>query len=640
MNGKEQKKETYFYDIEIFPNFLSLTFLSKDTDTKRVFVFRNNVTIEESKRLLFFVSKEVLYLIGYNNSKFDDFLLDDLINSRQDKGVSHFYNIAQKLINNQKEDEKTTYFKIKMLHKLVKSVDIMKVFAHDKLLISLKQCAVNIGWHLIQNLPVHYTQEHISKEEEELILSYNLNDVLITKKLMMDHLDKFNLRLEISKLYNIDVLNASDSKISCEILDSYYTTEANITVKELSALTKSKERKNIRIYDCVNQSIITQIEKENNVILKKTLNELLNEKNTFSKEVIMKQYDNSLVKFKLGIGGIHSVDKKLIIHETDAYAIIDIDVASFYPSIMLNDKVSPCHLESEVFLRILRRITEERLEAKKAKNTIKADSLKIVINSIYGKLGFEHYWLFDQEALIKVTINGQLYLLLLINLLINEKVVILSANTDGVTVYIKKNRIEEVKKVVKRKWEEAFNFNLEWVNYRSIFRRDVNNYIVVKDDGKLKCKGLFDLTSNISKGSKFSIVPEAVIKYFTEGIDPLLTITNSSNIFSFCESQKSNAKFTTYLVRVNEEDKEERIKLQKTNRYFVSYYDKTDKNCGCLVKEGGISPICILKGEYIIITNEANESDKALLSKVNKEFYLREIWDTIYTIKERQFSLF
>ena len=209
------KKETYFYDIEIFPNFLSLTFLSKDTDKKEVFVFRDKITKEESKKLLFFFFNNISYLIGYNNSKFDDFILDDLINSRQDKAISNIHYLAQTLINNQKEDEKKTYFKIKVLHKLVRSVDIMKVFAHDKLLISLKQCAVNIGWNLIQDLPIHYMQEHISKEEEALILSYNLNDVLITKKLMMDHLDKFNLRLEISKLYNIDVLNASDSKISC-----------------------------------------------------------------------------------------------------------------------------------------------------------------------------------------------------------------------------------------------------------------------------------------------------------------------------------------------------------------------------------------------------------------------------------------
>lgn len=633
------KKETYFYDIEIFPNFLSLTFLSKDTDKKEVFVFRDKITKEESKKLLFFVSNNISYLIGYNNSKFDDFILDDLINSRQDKAISSIHYLAQTLINNQKEDEKKTYFKIKVLHKLVRSVDIMKVFAHDKLLISLKQCAVNIGWNLIQDLPIHYMQEHISKEEEALILSYNLNDVLITKKLMMDHLDKFNLRLEISKLYNIDVLNASDSKISCEILDNYYTSASGLSTKELFALTKKKERKEIRIYDCVNKFIKERIIYGSCNTLKRVLKELMNETNTFSKEVILKQHDNSLIKFKLGIGGIHSVDDKLIIHETNEYSIIDIDVASFYPSIMLNDKICPSHLDETVFLKILRRITEERLEAKKAKNTIKADSLKIVINSIYGKLGFEHYWLFDEEALIKVTINGQLYLLLLINLLIKEGVQILSANTDGVTVYIKKDRVCHIQEVVKKKWEGAFNFNLEWVNYKSIFRRDVNNYIVVKEDGKLKCKGLFDLSSNISKGSKFSIVPEAVINYLVKGIDPLQTINSASSIFSFCESQKSNAKFTTLLVRVNEEEEEERIKLQKTNRYFVSYYDKYNRNCGCLLKTGGEKDTSILKGEYVILANEVND-DKSLLEKVNKEFYLREIWDTIYTIKDRQFSLF
>ncbi|TLM55604.1 hypothetical protein FEC31_19225 [Acinetobacter baumannii] len=41
-------------------------------------------------------------------------------------------------------------------------------------------------------------------------------------------------------------------------------------------------------------------------------------------------------------------------------------------------------------------------------NSLAAEALKIVINAIYGKYGYENYWLYDRLAQMRVTINGQL----------------------------------------------------------------------------------------------------------------------------------------------------------------------------------------------------------------------------------------
>jgi len=623
-----KQKETYLYDIEIFPNLLTITFVAKNSDKKEVFVFRDIIKGEDLKRLLLFLSN-VNYIIGYNNFNFDDPLLNEIISGYGDKNIKLIYNLAQLIIRSQNGKEDRVSLSRTKLYKLVKSIDIMKVFAHDKLMISLKQCAVNINWHLIQDLPIDYNKQIITDEELELILSYNLNDVLITKELFVKHQEKFDLRLEIGKLYSINVLNASDSAIACLILDKYYLENSDLEKSELKELRTKRDK--INIGECVNSKV------KLNLIGKEFFNKLNKTFDNFTEILKFKQYDGNLIEFKLGIGGIHSVDKKLIVHSKEDWTIIDIDVASFYPSIMLNDEVYPEHLDKDVFLNILRTITNERLTAKKEGNKIKADSLKIVINSIYGKLGYKNYWLFDEKALIKVTINGQLYLLMLAEILIRERILILSANTDGITVYIKRDRIDRIKEIVREEWEKILNFDLEWVEYSSIYRRDVNNYIVVKTDGKLKCKGEFDLSQNISKGSKFKIVPEGVIDYFTKGVQPKQTVANCTDIFKFCASQKSNSKFTTLLVRINNEDDEERITLQKTNRYFVSYLDRKDINCGCLLKTGGEKDNSILKNQYITLVNK---EEKDLLKKVNKEFYIEAIWDMIYTIQERQFSLF
>ena len=62
--------------------------------------------------------------------------------------------------------------------------------------------------------------------------------------------------------------------------------------------------------------------------------------------------------------------------------------------------------------------------------------LKIVINSIYGKFGFENGPLYDRLATLQVTINGQLMLLMLCEELEANGIPIVSANTDGLMVKV------------------------------------------------------------------------------------------------------------------------------------------------------------------------------------------------------------
>ena len=60
--------------------------------------------------------------------------------------------------------------------------------------------------------------------------------------------------------------------------------------------------------------------------------------------------------------------------------------------------------------------------------------LKIVINSVYGKLGFENGNLYDRLAVLKTTINGQLMMLMLVEELELHNIHVLSANTDGIVI--------------------------------------------------------------------------------------------------------------------------------------------------------------------------------------------------------------
>ena len=53
---------------------------------------------------------------------------------------------------------------------------------------------------------------------------------------------------------------------------------------------------------------------------------------------------------------------------------------SYYPTLTKNMKVAPKHLDQEAFIEVTVIMMNERLEAKAAGDTVKANSLKITIN--------------------------------------------------------------------------------------------------------------------------------------------------------------------------------------------------------------------------------------------------------------------
>ena len=130
----------------------------------------------------------------------------------------------------------------------------------------------------------------------------------------------------------------------------------------------------------------------------------------------------------MAAGGLHSVDRPDILVSTDRFLYRDADVSSYYPNLVINEHVCPAHLAFAAFHAIAKFITAERMtnknKAKEAKNAHNkelatfygtgADAYKIVANSgLFGKLGFDG-WMFDLKAMYQTTINGQLYLMMMI----------------------------------------------------------------------------------------------------------------------------------------------------------------------------------------------------------------------------------
>jgi hypothetical protein len=549
----------WIYDIELFPNFFCSTFLNVDNESDlKTFVICHDLKIDEKDKMKDFIEKNVDMLTGYNSIFYDNPILMQILEYSGENLHGDLYGHSQQIISS---DRGGGYSKIKTPFK---NLDLMKMMAFDKLGVSLKQCAINLKWKKIQDLPLPY--DHIVKREDvETIIRYNINDVLISFELYKSLQPEIELRREMGSTYDVDLLSASDSKMANILLEKFYTNETGIDIKDIKYLRTKRDF--LWLKDCICSGIKFKTKKLRDLKFE-TANTLVVAENNFAYK---KSLNFGNISYELGIGGLHSDDGPGLFLSDEKYIIRDLDANSYYPSIIINNKIKPDHL-NEQFVNVLKKITIERLDAKKSDNKVKAKGLKITINSIFGKLGSETFWLEDAKAMLTVTVSGQLFLLMLIEALTLEGIIVISANTDGVVCKIPR-KLEDKYIEICDWWQKETGFELEYVDYSMYVRSDVNNYIVKKLNGETKEKGRYLQGIDLKKGYHYPIVPKCLYEYFVNNQPVESTLENSDDILEFCISQKSGKDFSME-YRENETVQH----LQKTNRFFIS------KGGGSIVK--------------------------------------------------------
>ncbi len=240
--------------------------------------------------------------------------------------------------------------------------------------------------------------------------------------------------------------------------------------------------------------------------------------------------------YKMGMGGLHSSEKTAAYVADENTIIVDRDVASYYPWIIINNNLFPAHLGPE-FLTVYRDdLVLRRLALKKAKDALEA-GLKIAINGTFGKLGSPYSTIYSPHLLIQVTVTGQLGLLMFIEMVELAGIPVVSANTDGIVINCPKDRYDDLQAIVKL-WEQKTGFDTEETRYRAIYSRDVNNYIAVKDDGECKTKGTYSergsaQNSAMSKNPEGLICSDAVQAFLSKGIDVEDTIRACNDLRRF-----------------------------------------------------------------------------------------------------------
>lgn len=377
----------------------------------------------------------------------------------------------------------------------------------------------------MQDLPID-PDDSITPELRPLMRRYCENDLDTTHMLLDALAPAIKLRESMSEEYGMDLRSKSDAQIAETVIKS-----------ELKKITGKTYRKpNIpdnKTFRYLDPGIVSFESSELQSVFKHILAHDFEVAGNGSiklpdwlKATKLKIGEG---QYQMGIGGLHSCEKSQLVRADDGF-LFELDVASYYPSIILQQRLAPDAM-GEDFLTVYQSIVTRRLKAKKAGDTDTAATLKIAVNGSFGKLGSKYSALYAPELLLQTTITGQLALLMLIERMHNIGLKIVSANTDGIVCYCPRD-LEDMMEGVAWDWMLDTSYDLERTDYALMASRDVNNYIAVKPDGSAKGKGCF-ASGGLMKNPDCNIVYTAVAAFLAKGTPIEDTIHACKDITQF-----------------------------------------------------------------------------------------------------------
>ena len=425
-------------------------------------------------------------------------------------------------------------------------IDLFEVM--PGVMISLKTYAGRMGYKTMVDLPFHHDTD-LTPAQQKLLSSYCDNDLGVTEAAFLSQKTELELRAEMSEEYGIDLRSKSDAQIAEAILKKRVGIGAGAKHVPHSVDYQTPD------FIVTDSPVINQL-----ADLLSQFPFVLNRGN--GSPSAPKFLDEPVVigsgTYQCGVGGLHSThDKAMYLEASEDLLLSDFDVASYYPNIMLKAGLAP-KLGGDKgykFLEEYRHIYEARMAAKHAGNKKVANSLKIVLNGTFGKLGSLFCSFYAPELMLAVTLTGQLNLLCLIHELEKIKgVAVKSANTDGILVAYKPSTRERVLKVFAKNAKRT-GFEYEETPYAKYAAKDVNNYIALKPDGKVKSKGLYTLNDPkenplyLMKNPTMDVCTRMVIDYLKCGTRPESSIAQYTDMKDFVairNVQGGGIQFTGY----------------------------------------------------------------------------------------------
>lgn len=476
----------YIYDEETYPNFYSCAI--RRVSDKMLWTFEISDRKHEGVELynlLVAIKNSNGRLVGFNNIGFDYPILHLLILAQGNISCTALYDKCQAIITSPNRFAHNVWES----DWFIPQVDLFKIHHFDNAArsTSLKMLEFNMRSWTIQDLPFP-PGTFLTDEQKDITLHYNIKDVDETLEFYNKSLPMIRMREELSEKYEKNFINHNDTKIGKDYFIMKLEEAMPGCCYDYSS-GKREMRQTPRSQIHLNDAVFDYIQFTNpefDRIKRWFQSQIITETKGVFTDLSCTVND---FQFDFGTGGIHGSVESTTIHSDDDYIIIDLDVKSYYPSLAIKNRCYPEHL-SEVFCDIYEYLFN--LRSQYGKDEPENAMLKLALNGVYGDSNNVYSPFYDPLYTMKITINGQLLLCLLAeHLMPIPDLQLIQVNTDGLTVRVRRDN-EHLVTHVADWWQEFTQLTLERADYRSMFIRDVNNYIAVGVDSKVKRKGAYE----------------------------------------------------------------------------------------------------------------------------------------------------
>lgn len=611
------------YDIETYPNIFTYLDLHLSTGTEYLFEISDRVNqIDALVSHLHWLGSSGARQVGYNNIGFDYPVLHYILRNPH-VSVREIYAHAMSIIRSNNRWENQVW----PSDWVVEQIDLFKMWHFDNAAksTSLKALEFTMRMDSIEDLPFPVGTE-LTDPQKDTLIEYNRHDVEATARFYARSLTPLQLREALSKKFGRSFINMSNTKMGETILVMEMEKRG---IQCYSWETGRKEKRqthrdSINLGECIFQYI--HFERPEFEAIRKTLaaRTITQTKGVFTEIDVdwdVAQYmqrdtlivtgpsvskpkgvklstlpddfdpaghsfrickDASLncvvdgVTYFFGTGGLHGSLDNRIIRSDDTMQIVDVDVESYYPNMAIKNGLYAEHL-GVAYCDAYEGIFLER--KKYPKSAPENGAYKEALNASFGNSNNDYSPLKDPKYTMTTTIGGQLSLCMLIEHMVKiPGLQMIQANTDGITFACPRAHMDHMRAVCKW-WESVTQLTLEEALYESFFVRDVNSYMAVKADGKVKRIGAYAYERADEnpgtrekpywKNTSYLVVAKAAEAALVRGEDIETFIRNHPDDFDFMIRGKAQ-RGARLVMEWPEHGPDAQMELQKTIRYYIS----------------------------------------------------------------------
>ena len=520
---------TGFYDFEVFKKDWLVVFIGQDDS--EIVVWNDPAVLKKAL-------EKFDCLVGFNNHNYDDLILTGIMSGYNNYEV---WKLSNTIVSGGNIENK-----IKVMARKLPTLDTKQELDPR---LSLKVIEANLGMNIVET-PVNFDIDRpLEDSEVDTVIEYCRHDVETTKKVFMLRKDYFESKFDICSEFKLDKLDVKK-------------TRANLASKVLKCDKNRLPAGVLENKDRLNITIVDELRTENipNDILNfyKNIRQRFNDGESF--EILEKEklvYSLCGVEHTFGFGGLHGVRKNYMYEGK----MLNIDVGSYYPSMIINfGFMSRASEHPDLY----KNLYATRMEYK-AKKDNKQQIYKILLNSTFGALKSEFNDLFDPVMSNNICVNGQLILTDLI-MSLRGYCELIQSNTDGILLKYEEKNLETIKEKC-AEWELNYGLKLDYEYVTKIVQRDVNNYILKKEDEKIKGKGLFEkYDGGDFEKNNLTVIDMALKEYYINNKEVRDTITEmieKNNVTPLQQVAKMGGTFDSMEHNGQE--------VQKVNRIFATW---------------------------------------------------------------------